>query len=102
MGEISDPVRTEFGFHIIRVTDRRVAPFEDVRDQIETQLATGAEDKAWNEFVRTAYEEAGVKVNPRYGEFDDDELRVVDATSDQLPGTVRPTATPEATPTQGG
>ena len=72
-------------------------PFEEVREEIEAELAAGAADKAWSDFVHLAFEDADVKVNPRYGEFDADELTVVDATSEQLPGAAEPTATP-ATP----
>lgn len=40
-GEISDPVRTQFGWHVIKVTARTGAgakPFEEVRPQIERSL----------------------------------------------------------------
>jgi peptidyl-prolyl cis-trans isomerase D len=41
-GEISDPVRTKFGFHLIQVSERReegVEPFKQVEDDIRTRLA---------------------------------------------------------------
>jgi peptidyl-prolyl cis-trans isomerase D len=40
-GQISDVVKSQFGLHIIKVTDKRAAstqPFEQVRPQIEDQL----------------------------------------------------------------
>lgn len=36
--DISKPVKTVFGYHIIQLTKRVVDPFEDVRDQIEQTL----------------------------------------------------------------
>ena len=38
-GQLSDPVKTQFGWHIIKVEDKRdrqVPPFDKVKDQIET------------------------------------------------------------------
>ena len=37
-GEISDPVRTGFGVHIVRVDERTQTPFEEARSQFEPQL----------------------------------------------------------------
>jgi peptidyl-prolyl cis-trans isomerase D len=40
-GAVSDPVRTEFGYHVIKVTDKRPAltqPLDEVREQIAAQL----------------------------------------------------------------
>ena len=33
-GEVSEVVETEFGFHVIRLDERRVVPFEEVRDDV--------------------------------------------------------------------
>ena len=41
VGKISDPVLTQFGYHVIKVTDRREArslPFEEVREDLEADL----------------------------------------------------------------
>ena len=45
-GKVSDPVKTQFGWHIIKVEDKRnkpVPPFENVKDQIETFVARKAQ-----------------------------------------------------------
>lgn len=97
LGEVSGPVKTEFGFHVIWVTDRRVAPFEDVQEQIELELGQGAADEAWAEYVRKAYEEADVKVNPKYGEFDEEGLVVVDPTAEDVPGAEEGSGDPNPT-----
>jgi parvulin-like peptidyl-prolyl isomerase len=103
IGEISDPVQSQFGFHVIRVTDRRATPLEDVRAQIEQQLAKTAGDKAWSDYLHDAFADADVKVNPRYGEFDLETLLVVNASSKDIPGAVQPTSTPTPeAPTPGG
>ena len=86
IGEVSGPIKSEFGFHVIWVTDRRVAPLEDVRGEIEQELGQGAADEAWDAYVREAYMEADVKVNPRYGEFDEEALVVVDPSAEDVPG----------------
>jgi peptidyl-prolyl cis-trans isomerase D len=58
-GQISDVVKTQFGFHVIKVTEKRPAetrPFEQVRAQIEDQLKW---DRAQQEAQRIAEEIEG-------------------------------------------
>lgn len=54
-GEISDPVRTRFGWHVIKVEDKSgesVQPLEAVADQIRESLSfQKAKDKAYEEAV---------------------------------------------------
>jgi peptidyl-prolyl cis-trans isomerase C len=45
-GQLSDPIKTQFGWHVIRVEDKRdrpVPPFEQVKDQIETYVVRKAQ-----------------------------------------------------------
>jgi len=37
-GEVSEPVKTMFGYHIIKVTDRKETPLSEVKDQIKRAL----------------------------------------------------------------
>lgn len=94
-GEVSDPVRSEFGWHVIRLDETRVQSFQDVRAQLEEQLTGAAQDEAWREFLVGLFEEADVEVNPRYGEFDEEQLQVVDADADDVPGAEEAEPLPE-------
>lgn len=41
VGQVSDPVQTRFGYHVIKVTERKAGgeiPFEDVKDQLTASL----------------------------------------------------------------
>jgi PPIC-type PPIASE domain len=67
-GEISGPIKTQFGYHVIRLVRRDVAPFEDVRPQLEANQATTVFDDWFTEQIGTT----NVDVNPRFGRFDQD------------------------------
>lgn len=59
-GEISEPVRTDFGLHLIKVTEVRpakVQPFDAVRDQIEADLV---EQRLANRFYELGSQVANV------------------------------------------
>lgn len=38
VGPVSEPVKTEFGYHLLQVQQRAAPPFEEVRTQIQNRL----------------------------------------------------------------
>jgi parvulin-like peptidyl-prolyl isomerase len=70
IGVIGPPVKTQFGYHVIRVDSREPAPpFADVKDQVKTAI-TDSQQGPFNEFLTNASTKAKVEVNPRYGTYD--------------------------------
>ncbi len=65
-GEISDPVQTRFGWHIIRLISVTVEPFENVREQIRVNLS----GEALHTWLVERYRDGDLDVNPRFGRLD--------------------------------
>jgi foldase protein PrsA len=99
VGQVSDPIKTRFGFHIVRVTGRRLTPLERARDVIEQRLREPARQEAWADWLRDAYEDAEIRVNSRFGEFHLDTFTVGNATAEDVPAGEAPVETsPAPTP----
>ena len=86
VGEVSDPVHSQFGWHVIMVTGRKAQPFPAVRSDIEQVLAGSVEENAWEEWLRQTYAAAHLRVNPVYGTFDVVSQQVIDSNA-HVPGT---------------
>lgn len=73
VGETSEVVESSAGFHVLQVYDRRTPTFEDVQDQIRTQLEGRAQQDAQSaaqEAFAQIILDADVTVDPRYGTWE--------------------------------
>lgn len=64
-GEVSRPVQTQFGWHVIYLADKQVTSFEDAKAGLVEPLA----DQEFRVWLEERANELGVEVNPRYGRF---------------------------------
>jgi foldase protein PrsA len=71
--EISEPIQTDFGWHVIRLNSKEVTPFDEVRDQIVASESSNA----FVVFVTEKDEAGEIEVNPSFGRFDRPTLTVV-------------------------
>lgn len=66
VGEITkEPVKTQFGFHLIKVTDQReagVVNFEEVKTQIKNNLKNQKKSQAFQDFVENLRENAEINI----------------------------------------
>ncbi|HEX2065096.1 MAG TPA: peptidylprolyl isomerase [Acidimicrobiales bacterium] len=67
-GQVSEPVRTRFGFHLVQVTERRSKSLEEATAEIRDLLESEREGR-FIEFIRGELARADIDVNPRYGRF---------------------------------
>lgn len=82
VGAVSDPVQTQFGFHLIKVTDRKPQTLEEATPTIQQQLQSAGQAE-FSTFLQEALKKAKISVNPRYGRFSKD---------GQSPGVIPPGA----------
>jgi hypothetical protein len=65
-GEISQPVQTQTGWHIIELVSATVVPF----DQAKSQLIDQQSQPIFNGWLSGALSTADITVNPKYGRLD--------------------------------
>jgi len=76
-GEISRPVKTQFGWHVIYLVDKEVTPFAEAKAGLVEPLA----DREFQGWLSDRAEELGIEVNPRFGRFAPDTFSVEPARS---------------------
>lgn len=66
IGEISQPVRTQFGWHLIQVSERRTQDItaERKRDQARLALRQRKSDEAFQDWLRQRRDQAYVEIKP--------------------------------------
>jgi hypothetical protein len=68
-GQVSGPVRTQFGWHVIKVTSRKQQSLAEATPEIR-QTLQGNQQNAIQDFLESALKTAKVVVNPKYGHFE--------------------------------
>ena len=68
-GEVVGPVETEFGYHLIEVTEtreERTQPLDEVEPQITDQLAATQQEEEFTEWIEEQKQQRDVKYLPGY------------------------------------
>ncbi|HYJ61422.1 MAG TPA: peptidylprolyl isomerase [Actinomycetota bacterium] len=93
-GEISEPVETEFGWHVIRLEDAQVTPYREVREDLLASRA-GPTFATW---MRTFVDDGAIEVNPRFGALDPQTLQIQRVRSTDPSSSPSPTGDPGVAP----
>lgn len=67
IGEVTDPVRSQYGYHVILVSERTVPEYEDVRDDILAELEQLRGPTLVRDWLLEEIGQATVEVEPEYG-----------------------------------
>jgi len=65
VGEISQPVKTKYGYHVIKVTDHKEAgikPLAEVKENIKSSLLNDRQNQKWQEFLRDLRDQAQIEI----------------------------------------
>ncbi|GAC1312316.1 MAG: hypothetical protein NVSMB12_02080 [Acidimicrobiales bacterium] len=76
LNKVSDPVQSQFGYHIIKVTARTVQPL-DARTKAAIVQHLQSQGDALSAFFQSSAKTLKVQVNPAYGSWDTQQLQIV-------------------------
>lgn len=65
IGEVSEPIKTQFGFHLIKVESKNEAikkPFEEVKSMVINQLMQQRQQKKYVDFIEDLKKQYGVEI----------------------------------------
>lgn len=68
VNEVGSPVKTQFGYHVIKVTSRTTPPFDEVKDRARQRLAESGQEKLLT-WLQDTIAKAKIEINPKYGTF---------------------------------
>lgn len=62
VGQISEPIKTQFGYHLVKVEERKAKTFEEAKDEIAKQLKPEQAQKV----VEDIRKQGGITINEAY------------------------------------
>lgn len=65
VGELSKPVKSDFGYHIIKLEEKKERPLEDVQEEIKTKILIDKDEKYNQELEKSAKVKKYLKLNEK-------------------------------------